>query len=494
MAVSSLAPATLSVEVVTGDSGSIRVAAMNDSSVAEKDSSIPPSLQTYQHYEIRTNLDFIAGAILQQMVIGMDPTSDMSKLSDIWIFPNSNFSKYIVPFPISDETSTTPEIAPESLPPAGTRWRTDALALDPVCEWQANEADSSRLDYLSDGTIDFHDQSRGVSFNLNFTRAVNNSQIFEIYYASASLNKGFTIWDTTNDVPSQGYSVWAVVDRDPVNLNPLPTFATDFLRFAVLICSPGLSIETVEIRSEGTTLSVFPLNTTARVGNLNQRQAELLFTGLFIGAQILDDVIATSSTPKLQVQAGMIFGWPEVAPTSLDREGVATFYPMFAEDIVPTYGTYIRIGASYFMNGVLGQTDVPVMISVLAFTAPRGYVIASTVLVVVLNMINVWAYFRSTRGEVFSLFTVANVLHESRVTDMVREVRKECAGASVDDMLDRLEKESKNRFVTLDDQDTLGLDQRGVGDSVGEREALVLTSPMGDLHRVSSGDRTHSVW
>ncbi|KAF8636270.1 hypothetical protein AX16_011040 [Volvariella volvacea WC 439] len=509
MAISALAPATISIQSVTIDRGEgdvCKVAAMGPSSVAILNSSISSSYPTYQRYsitqEMGVNLREAADFTCLQMKMGMDPTSptlhDLGFLDHPWSFPSSDSRsgspQYAVPFPL--------DLQP-SMP---TRWRTDAFALRPVCNWQ-NATESSQIEYLSDRTLNVHNQSLGISFHLDVApTADNESYVFDIRHASTVLDGRFTIWNTTtNDVPSRGYSIWAIITRSSddflpgmVNLTRIPTFLIDSFQIGILICSPGFSIETVEVRNEGTSLFVSPLTTTAREGNLDQRQAELFFTSVFGGFSQ-----ALAKTPELppgnisQVKVGLIFGWALFGLSSLFNEDEMPHQrPIYAEDITPLYAKYLEFATTWYMTGLLGVAYAPVMVSSLAFTASRVYAIISTVLLAILNVINIWAYFRSSRGKVFSLLTAANALHDSGVTEMVRQVKKENMGASAEEIQERFEEESKGHSVTLDNQGTLCLDDPstlGSRDNVGEREALVPAPPFRALHLVSRQGRSTGV-
>ncbi|KAF8636256.1 hypothetical protein AX16_011026 [Volvariella volvacea WC 439] len=372
--------------------------------------------------------------------------------------PSSEFPKYIIPFPINFPPSTS------------AIWTTDAFALHPNCGWQQQDAtNSSSVEYLYEKTIAFHGRSRNIAFNFDLISDIgdvlgNEPDAFEIFYASVSLNGSYTIWNTiTNDVLSEAYSVWVIVYRitDMGGIfasRNVPTFDPDTLRLAILMCSPGFSIESVEVRNEGTNLIISPSNNSTQLDSLDQRQAELFFTVL------LRDLPQYTSPKMLglpsgtsQIQASLIFGWDQVAMLDSmdDGTGIWMPYPLSLQNITDAYATYLQSTSKPYMSGVLGAAKAPRTVSkpALAFTASRGYVVASTILLAVLNMINFCAYFRSSRGEGFSLFTAAGVLYNSNVPEEVMRFRKKYAGLRAEDMADEFEEESKNLFVTLEYRD-----------------------------------------
>ncbi|KAF8636257.1 hypothetical protein AX16_011027 [Volvariella volvacea WC 439] len=417
MAISALAPATLFIKLVDlpNELGTFYVGSMYLDSVAAIDSSIPDFHPTYQRYKFNDNMT--------------NPSSSGSELLDSFLRSDlrATFLRYVVPLP-----RTSPRVV-------SARWWTDAFALNPICSWLPNVTEPSGLEHLPDGTIDFHLRSRAISFNLNPSRPFyNESYLFDMQCVSESLDRRSTIWNTTtDDVPSGGWSVWAMTIQSSsraFDMAPwLPTFSTDSLRFAILMCTPGFSIEPVEVAIEESVLSISPTWPDNRGWNLDQRQAEFFFSTLLCNDS------SFSETVLPLVQEGNIF------------------------DLSSAYATALQNTAQSYMSCALGEADTLFRRSIPTFTAPLGYVIASTALFVVLNAINIWAYFRSGKGEVFSLFAIAGLLHDSNVAEEVDRFRQENTERSVEDMQNKFEKELKNRFITLDHRD-----------DAGESEVLVL--------------------
>ncbi|KAF8636265.1 hypothetical protein AX16_011035 [Volvariella volvacea WC 439] len=464
MVISALAPAALSVQIITleyVDVLPLYVGAVSPESVAIRNDSISPLPPMYQRYtltpEMRGKLQDAVSITWAEIAMNMTYTWSLQ-----YTYPRYLFYLSVVPFPLDFPLEFS------------TLWVTDALALDPICSWQSNTTESSSFEYLEDGTIIFYDRSRGIAFNLDSIGTVNNeSYVFEIHYASVALNGRFTIWDTsTSDVPSGGYSVWAIVERTSTESSPLivdmtsvPTFGIDSVRFAILICSPGFEIETVEVRNEGSNLFVTPVPQVVPQHTLDQRQVELFFTALFCElSRESPKIPGLPSGVGSQIQASLIFG-PDQIRWFTDENYSSDhmkWVPADAEYITWIYRTYLLSATKPFMSGALGTAEVPEIISVqvLAFVASRGYVIASTVLLIALNAINIWAYFRSCKGEVFGLFMAAGVLHSSNMPEEVRWFMENHAGLKPEDMEHEFQEESKNHFITLDHRDNV--DERGV--------------------------------
>ncbi|KAF8636261.1 hypothetical protein AX16_011031 [Volvariella volvacea WC 439] len=454
-AISALAPAALSVHRVMLDSGAAMwmVAAIGPDSVAVVNNSTLRTYPTYQHYIPSTGMNNTLREAA--LVIWAEMAMNLTNSSFNPSIRTSESLEYIVPFPLGLS------------PTVFSRWVTDAFVLRPVCNWWQTDTEGLPLSRLfTNGTLIAHYESLGVALNLTsrfISADLDDFYSFEIHYASAALNGSYTIWDTTtNDIPSDGYSVWALLYRTSVphwsvslDLSTIPTFGSDLFRVAILACSPGFSIETVEARNEGGSIVVSPLKNTPSLGNLHQRQVELFFTTVFRELSR-----GTSPTPpeplpaESKIQASLIFGWDQVSTGPLSTFPARTWYPMHIEDITEAYTRYLRSAMKFYMTGALGYRFTQGVISepVLAFTASRGYVIASTVFLGILNIINLWAYFRSGRGEVFSLFTAASVLHGSNVLEEVRRVRGEHAGVNAEDMEYEFECEARGRFATLDRQ------------------------------------------
>ncbi|KAF8636264.1 hypothetical protein AX16_011034 [Volvariella volvacea WC 439] len=516
IATSSLAPATLTVHEVflksndtTFDVGAILASPWD----LRSDFNDSPTYQAYSPNEgVRRTLQHAASIVWAEAALGVNYSFSPAEPSS----ESSDRPQYLIPLPtdLFYNMSAT--------------WVTDVFAMRPSCNWQSGNLTLS-IDLDDDGKLELNGTL--PELNIGFVSSYNSSlhgdssPISYAMFSVSAYNGYFTSFNTTSDnVPEGGYSVWAFIQDElrtsglSFNLTDVPTTPGDGGRFSIatLACYPNFSIETVKVQNEGRVITIQQHIADGRQGNLDQSEANRFFTALL-------DEPPNTATPSLlglhgsgtQVQTGLIFGWDRVETIKLDytlnlpppfsfngyhgvdsqaitnipdistfgfsrRSDDAEWSSFPIRDVTATYARYLQSAAKPYLTGALNTTQVPGIIykPTLAFTASMTYAIISTILLLTLNILNIRAFFRSTKGEVFSLFTVADLLHDSNVAEGIRHFRENAKrNASEEDLLAKFEKTSGERFITLN-KGTLCLgDTLNNQDDVDEKESLVPASP-----------------
>ncbi|KAF8636253.1 hypothetical protein AX16_011023 [Volvariella volvacea WC 439] len=322
-------------------------------------------------------------------------------------------------------------------------WVTDVFVMRPSCDWQSSNATMSiRQD---------DDMRLGVNgtlpeLNIGYALSLDPSQLASILPQATSPKGAIPSGSSSN--PSSRRTAHSgrcsISQKHPpfdcVGDLGLPVH----LDVAILACSPNLAVETVEVQSKGRDITILRPH-PSRQGNLDQREADLFFTALFSPQPPnAATALAHSVTcPGPQVQAGLVLGW-DVLGDFDEHHGVARevrFSPMPISDITSVYARYLESATKPYLAGVLGTARVPgtVLEPTLVFEAFRPYAIASTILLTILNILSIWASFRSEKGRVSSLFT-AGLLHLSSVAEEVRRFREDNAKLNEEDTLKNLKK------------------------------------------------------
>ncbi|KAF8645633.1 hypothetical protein AX16_007715 [Volvariella volvacea WC 439] len=384
--------------------------------------------------------------------------------------PSDSTPQYIVPFPVN--------LAPDT----SARWLSDAFILRPSCKWYATNLSTeahNAEDIADESMIPLTIPDLDINLYLSYIDLGYGYPFSMWYYSTIRTIRVGIFNSTTGDIAQGGHSVWAFaikINNATNDLSQYPGFrdipmfelrqanTTIVQRWAFLVCSPNLSVETVEVLNDRGSLTITPADTTdgrqpyIRQGNLDRIQGEFLFAGLF-------SKFADSAGPAMErqgqslAQASLIFGWDQMRAWNRSNSNW-TWSPMPESNITEMYSRYIRAGSKAYLSGALGTSFVPGITStpILALAASRPHVIASTMLFVVLDILSVVAFFRSGRGVIFNLMRVASVLHESNVTEEMARFVEEKRKAGEDASLEQeLAAEAKDRILRLDDKGEVGV-------------------------------------
>ncbi|KAF8656488.1 hypothetical protein AX16_002507 [Volvariella volvacea WC 439] len=474
LAASTLAPASLSVQEFLVDSAvmAFEVGAMRTSSVVDAYKLHNPMEPIYA--PSTGDSSYIMAYYLQEAA------------SLAWAETAFNFShsfttpipdplgptpQYIIPFPLN-LTLTTP-----------ARWLTDAFVLRLSCNWYTTN--------LSTGTYTLEEAADeqwmvpvtipelNIALRLDLNNTSDHNSYTLQHYSVDETGNIFSIFNsTTGDIATRGHSVWALTQRnsffgihfDQANI---PTFEVSgegvgSRQFAILVCSPNLSLETVKVRNQGGNVTIVPANIDGRrqpftrQGNLDEIQGNFFFMALF-GA------LGTNAGPILkrqgqsQGQASLVFGWDQVRSYnwSATMSEIVTWSPMPVSNITDVYTRFIRSASKPYLSGAFGTALVPGVVSepFLKFVASRPHVIASTIFFAVLDVLSIVAFFRSGKGDVFNLIRVSSILHESNVTGKMERLvaEKRQMGGSLASLEEELEAETRNFVLKLDERGETGV-------------------------------------
>ncbi|KAF8636254.1 hypothetical protein AX16_011024 [Volvariella volvacea WC 439] len=487
MMASSLAPAALSVQEAFMDSGvmAFEVGAMPIASVANTSQFRAGRNSISQRMFLK--LEEAASIIWAETSLNVNYSFSVPESNSRTSNSNS-VPRYIVPLPVN----LTPEIS--------ARWLTDVFVLRPTCTWHVTNLSTETYsieDFTDLPVIPVNIPDLGIDLNIYFMRPelVNGNQGFEMRYCSTDSPHNLRATNsTTGDVALGGNAFWAIVQYYPnvtaaeflawdliFNQTDIPTFGVmdeygGILRYALLGCSPNLSIETVEIRNSGRSLTVFSPNNGQRFSpqeNLDRHQGDFFFMSLF-------GELGDNAGPNIDVwrgqsltQASLVFGWDQVrAYNRLNSSALPiTWTPMPIANITEMYFKYVHSASQPYMTGTLGTAFVPGIISkpVISFTASRPHVVVSTILLMALNILNILAFFRSGKGEIFSLLRVARVLHVSNLPNDLARIIKEDWKEEGQGLERAFANASRNQVLVLDHKSE---DSGGVGIlAVRDREA-----------------------
>ncbi|KAF8650624.1 hypothetical protein AX16_005159 [Volvariella volvacea WC 439] len=466
MTASALAPAALSVQITPrhSDITTLTVAAIRPSSVAAPHTA-PPMLSYSEYYltqEMQSELQEAASVTWAEAALNVTYSFQVSPSG----YELNGHPQYIVPLPV------------DLVPEASEKWLTDAFVLHPFCNWQPTNI--TKMLQSEDLVCEPDSCTAPVAIpaldiGLQLDLQNESARHSKMRYASAEAGKGYRIFNsTTNDIPHGGYSIWAVL-----NYQPNTTEMIRFLKFdtvglpafdvmleehgiwqvAVLACSPNFTIQTVEAQKWGKEITVSPTSSFSdgpitTQGNLDQGEGEKFFTALFaeLGEEASPALPIVSGS---QIQASLVFGWDSVRAFNPDLGSAIpnppTWQAMPIKNITAMYSRYIQSAAKPYMTGILGNAEVPGVNCemVIAFTVSPAHVIASTVLLISLNIFNAWAFFRSGKGEVFNLLTIASILNQSNVPANMAGIRENSPNILGEELDRAFESASKDRVLTL---------------------------------------------
>ncbi|KAF8636260.1 hypothetical protein AX16_011030 [Volvariella volvacea WC 439] len=498
MATSVLAPAALSIQEVMCDLNetTFEVAAMPPSSVAVS-STTGLSLPSSQYYltdrmerklQEAASITWAEGAL--DVVHSFEVNGARSKFA-----PSDPF-RYIVPIP----TNLSPMIP--------VRWFTDAFVLQPSCSWQETNIS---------GTVPLQDVQNpsstnpstvinlpelGIGILLPVPRASSSgiNPGFHLQYLSMrpAVFKQYWIFNsTTGDLPYGGHSIWSISQYRPntttsmslltFDARGLPTFGIrdnlgGIWEIAILACSPNFTIQTVEVQNKGKNLTVISTRSvsngedTSSAGNLDRREGDFFFSSIFTELTVETSPAIPWAGSGSQVQASLMFGWDQVKafnPNLTDQvyspNNPVVWSPMAIPDITSMYSRYLQSAAKLYMSGALGTARVSGFVRqpVTAFSVSIGHIIPSTILLIILNIINILAFFRSGKGELFNLLTIGSVLHESNVPADMAKFKEDNPNIEGEELDRAFRNASKDRLLKLDprSEDNKGPDVLTVHDT-----------------------------
>ncbi|KAG8703750.1 hypothetical protein FRC09_003967 [Ceratobasidium sp. 395] len=431
-AISSLAPAALSVGVVSVDNEltAFRVGAVGRNSI------FTTTLDSaFENSEFNSKATEAASMGWVQTTLGIDMTFKPTSL------------KYAVPVPL--------DLTPKDL----ARWVTDVIVMDPVCNWAVSDPPmapppdlNANNTYTTKVNLTLPSYGVGSSF---YVSRLQSSYSKSVAVFSTDLDAtGAGLYNlTTRDPPSQGIMAWLVAQctscisgsggEDPsrIDFTGVPTQkftstknlgstnpVTMSLDVGVLVCDPRASIETREVRMDGSGgINVIEDGRTfVRQGNLQVTQTRLLLTKAL-------QAYTSSSGPTTgfdgigkAAQVRLLFG-----PTG-NATATTTLKPLPVDQLTQNYNLAIQAAMRAYLSGSMATAYVPgrTQTPTLVFTSSLPHVVVSTILFAFTALFINLCYLRSD-NEQFTLFSLSAALARSNLPAICEDVRYADNGRAV---------------------------------------------------------------
>ncbi|KAG8715326.1 hypothetical protein FRC11_004628 [Ceratobasidium sp. 423] len=416
--ISSLAPAALSVGVILVDKelAAFRVGSVASDSVVKMYLS---GVQTNQKFEVRATEAASMGWV--QGVLGVSMSFQATSL------------KYGVPVPLDLNTTDR------------ARYVTDVMVMDPVCTWTipnppvvppANASNSS-----AEVTITLPDF--GVSAQVLASRLVYDSissKMSLMVLDDASYSPLVNI--STGDPPITGVMGWLMTrcksckpssfdSNNTIDMSGIPTqeyqgtvlvgnvTEPQTTEFSILMCDPRLTVETREVRLDGTgKITVMEGSGLTRQGNLHLAQTRLLVGKALtkFSSDSGPDTMFSGVGKAAQLQ--MFFGPVENSTLT------PVLTPRPIEELTQGYMVAQQAAMRSYLSGRMASRFVPGRMQEmnLVFTSSLPHVIASTILFILAAIFINICYLRSNT-EQFTLFSVAAALANSNVGRVCEDVK-----------------------------------------------------------------------
>ncbi|KAG8716898.1 hypothetical protein FRC09_015044 [Ceratobasidium sp. 395] len=448
-AISSLAPAALSVGVVSVDN---ELTAFRVGAVARNSLFIASLDLAFENPDFRSKASEAASMAWVQTTLGK--STFLSEIAcahhsilkgvDMTFKPTS--LKYAVPVPL--------DLTPKDL----ARWITDVIVMDPVCNWAVSDppiAPPPILNindtYSAKVNLTLPHYGVGSSFYLHALQSSYDKTV--AVFSSDIEGTGSGLFNlTTGDPPSQGTMAWLVAqctsrnltggDPDPAKIDltdvPIQKFTSTenlgsstapmSLDVGVLVCDPRASIETREVRMDGSGgINVIEDGRTfVRQGNLQITQTRLLLAkALYAYTSGSGPTTGFNGIGKA-AQVRLLFG-----PTGNATE-TTTLKPLPVDQLTQNYNLAIQAAMRSYLSGSMATAYVPgrTQTPTLVFTSSLPHVIVSTILFAFTTLFINACHLRADH-EQFTLFSVSVVLARSNLPVICEDVRYADNGRAV---------------------------------------------------------------
>ncbi|KAG0698077.1 hypothetical protein DFH29DRAFT_121497 [Suillus ampliporus] len=439
---SALAPAALSIQPVLAD-GDIQAFSVG---------AIPPlsfyspvvSGQTIPPMQLAVSPGYPASIAWAETVLGIPYAYTMSNNS------LGEYAAYVVPMPTSIQASTI------------ARWLTDVVGLNPFCTWAnaVNLTKSSSTKAMNSTSVAATAVTAYLE-GLDLDIAVP-SNIFPVYKSNFVTRiyvldpTAYVHNHTTQTLPSDGSTTFAIVactegcTGDQINiisiypdLTGIPTLKftapNNTYELAFLVCKPNITIETREVRTQGSfILEVQPLpegKVYPRQGNLDFMQTSFMF-GVATSSLSTESGPATSTWYGLGSETQVNFLFSDAQMNAIDPNnigGTITLQPSPLETLTQGYTQIARAAAKAYIMGGEGTAYVPGRVSgtQLIFTSSMPNVITATVAFVLLWALTIFAHFRGGKYYDFTLVNVGAALHKSEIPEQFSRMKAHTANQKI---------------------------------------------------------------
>jgi hypothetical protein len=378
---------------------------------------------------------------------------------------------------------------PRSLSPSTfARYLSDVAILNPSCSFQQSNATGViTLNSSDPGGFAYIELSGGLTLYVasdEFMSTITSTVTLDMQSYLRVVSAGVSN-SASGSLPTDGSIIWqlgqcssgcpAPAFGTPIsyNLDGLPKVqfnvnSSMIWEASYLVCTPGTTIETREVRSIGNgqlTVASPPSSGQGytRQKNLDWGQMNLLLSGVFIGTDGSVEgggagppFVPTSFDLGSKLQASLLFGMDTVneyngtdgSPSPPPASGRVVLTPLPVKNITQAYARIMTSAVKFYMNaGVIGTAYVPgrEARNVLVFGSSKEYIVVSTALFAILSVLVVGVQWRRGKMETYNFVGVATAMESSDVQENVRRVKEEMdvdgkvtVGPGDDDVLKRL--------------------------------------------------------
>ncbi|KAG8710515.1 hypothetical protein FRC11_004439 [Ceratobasidium sp. 423] len=419
--ISSLAPAALSVGVISVDKEltAFRVGAVASDSVVKV---YLTSVKTNPKFDARAAEAASMGWV--QSVLGMG------------MYFQATSPKYGVPVPLDLQ------------PTDRARYVTDVAVMDPTCTWTVPNPPVVPVANASDSypKVNITLPDFGVSTQEYADQFIYRDAGPQILLKVLGNGVGFPLVNiSTGDPPITGVMGWLMVrckscpppavdsSYSTINMSGIPTQEYHGVRrtavenvtepvtteFSILMCDPRLSVETREVRLDGSgKITVMEGSGLTRQGNLHLTQTRLL-----VGQALTK--FSSDSGPEIA-----IYGIGKAAQFQMFFDAIdnSTLTPVLTprpvEELTQGYMVVQQAAMRSYLSGRMASSFVPGRMQemTLVFTSSLPHVIVSTILFTCAAIFVNICYLRPNT-EQFTLFSVAAALAHSNVGSICEDVK-----------------------------------------------------------------------
>ncbi|KAG6370754.1 hypothetical protein JVT61DRAFT_10956 [Boletus reticuloceps] len=423
-AVSTLAPAALSIQPILIDGATMAFSV----------GAIPP-LSLYQPVaggQIVLPASFSPAPGYAAAIVWAEREINLTYSFSVLDDSQGGYSGFVVP---------TPPLLNSTV---SARWLTDVIEFNPYCTWAKPNITVTSFNYTLNSTVtpDTAVTVHLVGLDLQVSVPSSYFPAYTSFFISSINVHDTTVTVlnyTTGSLPTDGAMVMSVIQcvstnctEKAIDITGLFIDFTDVpsLRFSsidadyelgFLVCKPNLTIETREIRTQGSmTLEVQPLADGAspypRQGNLDWTQTSLL-VAFSLSALTSDSGPASSAWNGLGsvTQTHFVFGKDQInsVPTSVNYENTTMLLkPLSTDQLARGYTEMVKASMKRRIATVQQ-----------IFVSSLPHVVASTVLILLLLGMAVAAHFRTGRGDQFNITNIAAALADSELPALVKRTK-----------------------------------------------------------------------
>ncbi|KAG2130896.1 hypothetical protein DEU56DRAFT_757737 [Suillus clintonianus] len=432
LVVSTLAPATLSIQSVLadGDIMAFAVAAVPAQSVWNGSTNYLNSSGLYAS----NNAPRAAYLLWAEMMLNVRYSFSTANSSD------SDIAAYIVPAPVDLSTTTS------------SRWLTDVIGINPSCAWSSTNIT---------GTVDMSSNDTEVVLGVNLQDAdLDVSIIADSSFSAYIIDPTSSVLNhSTLEPPTDGSTVFQIsqcvagcdmtvsvssLSEAWLNFTGLPSFQYQqdgaFFEVAFLVCKPNVQITTREVRNNGLgMLSVQPSPNGVNYktqGNLHPRQTPALLSFAMMdfsanAGPFVDLVRDPYGNLGTVAQRYFLFGREKI--DNLPSAGsIVNLTVLSTANLSATFTTMLQSSSKAYLTGYLGTAYVPGRLSTpeVVFATSMPHLAVSTAIFMLLFIMTVVTHFRRGKGGELTLINIGAALYGSELPTQISQTKADLSEGS----------------------------------------------------------------